>query len=232
MNKPNRCLYILILCISLLITATVFCIHNDNWAAIMAGIGCGGVTSAAVAWLIDVANCKTQNEKRKKLADFALNDFRVALCEYFETFADLCIDVDQKTEGQKHVFEEWLKMYVSKLKGGLLVRRAWLVDAIEKVNDSYAVFERNIYWLIDGEVISVDEYKEIKMLREAIHSSEIYYRIKDKEPNPDVILEENTQIIAQTKLINSLSGILSIAYAGDGDLSNQLNSVNEFEFLQ
>ena len=80
--------------------------------------------------------------------------------------------------------------------------------------------------------ISIGEYKEIKMLREAIHSSEIYYRIKDKEPNPDVILEENTQIIAQTKLINSLSGILSIAYAGNGDLSNQLNSVNEFEFLQ
>lgn len=50
MNKPNRCLYILILCISLLITATVFCIHNDNWAAIMAGIGCGGVTSAAAAF--------------------------------------------------------------------------------------------------------------------------------------------------------------------------------------
>lgn len=177
-------------------------------------------------------NCKAQNEKRKKLANFALNNFRVALCEYFETFADLCTDADQKDAGQKHVFDEWLKIYISKLKGGLLVRRIWLVDAIEKVNDSYAVFESNIYWLIDGEIISVDEYKKIKMLHSVIQGSEIYYHNKDKEPNPDIIMEENTQIIAQTKLIDSLSDILSIAYTGNGDLCDQLNSVNEFEFLQ
>lgn len=107
-----------------------------------------------------------------------------------------------------------------------------MVAAIEEVNDSYAVFESNIYWLIYGGVISEDEYKKIKVLHGAIQGSEIYYHIKDKEPNSDIILEENTQIIAQTKLIDSLSDILSIAYTGNSDLCDQLNSVNEFEFLQ
>ncbi len=70
------------------------------------------------------------------------------------------------------------------------------------------------------------------MLYTVIRGSLLYYLIKDKEPNPDVILEDNMQIIAQMKLISSLSCLLTIPYSGNGDLSEMENSVNEVDYLQ
>ncbi len=233
MNKPNRCLYIPLFLFFFIITCIALFIDNsNNWFAILTGIGCGGIVSVIVAWLIDIVNCREQSIKQKKLATFALNNFRVAVCNYLETFADLCIDADPKLEKQEHTFEEWLQIYVLKLKAGAAVRRPWIVDAIERVETTYRTFESNIYWLVDGEIITIDEYKKIKMFYRAIWSSKIYYLMKEREPNPDIIMEVNTHIAAQMKLIDNYSDLLDVAYSGDGDLSDKENTVNEMDYLQ
>lgn len=233
MKKPNWRLYVLLSAVFLIVTLIALLVDNtDNWFTVLTGIGCGGIASVIVAWLVDLANCKEQNIKQKKIAAFALNNFRVSVCYYLQTIADLCRDNDPKMGRQKHTFEEWTQIYVSKLKNGLTIRRPWLLDAIERVETSYSTIESNIYWLIDGEVISVEDYKKIKMLHCVIRGSKIYYLMKDQEPNPDIFMEENMQIAAQMKLIDGFSNLLKIPYSGDGDLSDKENAVNEMEYLQ
>lgn len=233
MNKPNRRLYVSLSTIFITITFAALLIDNKSaWFTVLTGIGCGGIASVIVAWLVDLANCKLQSNKQKKLAEFALNNFHVSVCYYLETIADLCVDNDPKMERQKHSFEEWVQIYVSKLKNGITVRRPWLLDAIERIENSYSTIENNIYWLVDGNIITVDEYKKIKVLYRVIHGSKIYYMIRDKEPNPDIIMETNMQIVAQMKLIDSFSNLLAVSYSGNGDLSDKENAVNEMEYFQ
>ena len=81
-------------------------------------------------------------------------------------------------------------------------------------------------------IIDISEYKKMKMLYTVIHGSALYYLNKDKEPSPDIILEENMQVIAQMKLISSLSSLLTTPYSGNGDLCEMENSVNEMDYLQ
>lgn len=233
MKRPNWRLYVSLSVVFFIITSVALLIDNTtNCFTVLSGIGCGGISSVIVALLVDLANCKEQNIKQKKLATFALNNIRVSLCYYLETIADLCIDHDSKLASQKHTFEEWVKIYVSKLKKGATVRRPWLLDAIGRAETAFRTFESNIYWLIDGEVISVEDYKKIRMLHKVIRGSKIHYLLNDKEPNPDIIMEQNWQIAAQIKLIGGISNLLKIPYSGNGDLRCREDAANEMEYLQ
>ena len=232
MNRPNWRLYIILSILFSVLTIVSFFFENNRWFTILTGIGCGGIASVIVAFLVDLANCRERKQKQAKLAAFALNNYRVAICNYLETFADLCIDADPSLSSNKLVFQSWLKTYVSKLKSGLSVRRPWIIDAIERVNDSFIALEQNMYLLVAGDIVDISEYKKMKMLYTVIRGSLLYYLIKDKEPNPDVILEDNMQVIAQMKVISSLSGLLTTSYSGNGDLSETENSVNEMDYLQ
>lgn len=57
--KPNQRLYCLLLAGSLaFLIFSVLLPFSSKWFTVLSGIGCGGIASAAVAWMIDVANCK------------------------------------------------------------------------------------------------------------------------------------------------------------------------------
>lgn len=60
--KPNHKLYIRLITVAvILVGVTVFISDNSRWFAVLTGLGCGGVSSILVAWLLDVANCKHKN---------------------------------------------------------------------------------------------------------------------------------------------------------------------------
>ena len=63
---PNRILYvILLICSLLLIGSSAFVSQQCFLFTIISGIGCGGLASAVIAWLIDEANAKTAAKKSK-----------------------------------------------------------------------------------------------------------------------------------------------------------------------
>lgn len=62
--KPNRKLYCVLFAVSLLITVTCLTIpQSSNWFTIVSGIGCGGIASTIVAWLIDEANSEDDRKR-------------------------------------------------------------------------------------------------------------------------------------------------------------------------
>lgn len=64
MYKPSRKLYITLLCISMIVSLLCLIIPiTDAWFTIVAGIGCGGIASTIVGWLIDEANCRKDLER-------------------------------------------------------------------------------------------------------------------------------------------------------------------------
>lgn len=103
--KPNTSLYLKLLITSLIITITpLFLNLENNVFSIFIGIGCGGVASVIVAWLIDVATCKDKSERCNYLISKLLLQFdysityclQIALlnCALF----DKAIDLDKNYE--------------------------------------------------------------------------------------------------------------------------------------
>ena len=75
-NGLDRKLYFCLLCVSVFITIACFVIpQNSRLFAIGTGIGCGGVASTIVAWLIDEANSRRALKRIKENRDVLINKF-------------------------------------------------------------------------------------------------------------------------------------------------------------
>lgn len=233
MYNPNRKLYMSLLAGFILATclSLVAFSGTSKWYTVVVSIGCGGISSVVVAWLIDIADCKARNEKQKRIASFMLNDLQVSICKYLETFCDLCVDAEDGLKLYHHTFEEWLEIYVGMVRSGTPVRKLWIIDAIEGVERAYRAFEDNVFWLIDGEIISVVDYKKIKLIYKIILGSKIYYLMSEKEPSPDIIEEENKIIATQLKLYEPFSKLPSKSFSSGELLSEMENRVNEMDYL-
>ncbi len=83
--KTNHVFYICVLALSILVTFSSLCVSVEELRSVLSGIGCGGVASIIIAWIIDVMNCKN----RKVLNDNVLN-------QIFQQF-DLSVQYEMRT---------------------------------------------------------------------------------------------------------------------------------------
>lgn len=112
--KPNRELYFSLLIISITITIDATSIPMDNpWFTVLTSIGCGGITSVIIAWLVDAANCR---EKAQRGNDI-IGNLWAALCFILTAFPrmymKMSINVDH--ENEKHTWIAWKDLLVSEL---------------------------------------------------------------------------------------------------------------------
>ena len=63
--KIPHSLYIILLLISIAITALTFFIKDLAWSTVVASVGAGGIASVGVAWLLDYRKTKIQAIENK-----------------------------------------------------------------------------------------------------------------------------------------------------------------------
>ncbi len=64
--KTNKWIYIFLILVSFALIAISFLVPvSDRLFSVISGIGGGCFTSVVVAWLVDLANCRMQNQNKK-----------------------------------------------------------------------------------------------------------------------------------------------------------------------
>ena len=113
--QPDRKFYLSLLLFAMAITVFALLIPTlCPWFTIVTGIGCGGIASVIVAWLIDEANCR-EKEKRNR-AIYAIPWAELSMLAYFYSiFYHVLNDEDPDNKKDKHTWSEWKNMLVSKL---------------------------------------------------------------------------------------------------------------------
>lgn len=112
--KPNRGLYFPLLIISISLTVYAAHIKMDNpWFTVLTGIGCGGITSVIIAWLVDAANCR---EKAQRGSDI-IGKVWASLCFILTAFPQMYIKMSTNLdhEDEKHTWIGWKDLLVTEL---------------------------------------------------------------------------------------------------------------------
>lgn len=83
MRKSNNWLYLLLMAASLSACGFSFCFSSaEREFTILSSIGCSGIVSVLVAWLLERANERIQSTKDKEILDCLLNSFDIGVkCE-------------------------------------------------------------------------------------------------------------------------------------------------------
>ena len=106
--KPAHIVYLLIILASVGISGLSTCITSTFWNTVMLSIGCGGFSSALVAYFIDIRNSsviKKDNEAKYKLIKKQYERlFRRLIFEAANECHGMC------DETEIHTFEEWIYM--------------------------------------------------------------------------------------------------------------------------
>lgn len=112
--KPAHWLYAILLSFSVGITALSQWLDENFWNTITLSIGCGGISSVSVAWLIDIRNYRqTKKENNYK--------FKLIMDEYVQIFQRLLLSSALECHGlhddnDPRSFKEWLALLCDETK--------------------------------------------------------------------------------------------------------------------
>ena len=114
MKKPMHYVYFILLVVSCAVVSTSFCVSAASWNAIFMSIGCGGIASVLVAWLIDWRNCRDKNAENKK-------KFEIILRQYVKLYRRLIWVAENECHGlynddRERSLQEWLSMLTDEAK--------------------------------------------------------------------------------------------------------------------
>ena len=135
--KTNHILYTILILSFLTISLLSLLIPTTSpWFTLVSGLGCGGFASVLIAWLVDIATCKTNNKK----AQFYQQEIFCELISSFETgvqpFILLCEDLDESSKNQSKTWNEWIK-FAYKISQRQNYERSFI--------SYFIVFEQNIF---------------------------------------------------------------------------------------
>ena len=194
--KTNKWTYIFLLLASFALIAISFLVpFSDRWFSVISGIGGGCFASIVVAWLLDLVNCRIQNQKYGKLAKYAFGELRYAIADYCKQYCDYCCDVSSLDKNQMHNFQEWSDMYVAMISAGIpQANKSFTLETISAVRDAYQKFKSNSILFLDLNLVTEEEYKKMSEVAKRIIMMQMHYMISDVEINPNLIKEANDEI--------------------------------------
>ena len=114
MKKSMSCLYLILFVLSCAIVFGSFWISNESWNTIVASIGCGGIASVFVAWLIDWQNHRNKKAENNKKFEMILHQYVNLYRRLIWTALNECYGLYQK--GEKHNLKEWLSILSDETK--------------------------------------------------------------------------------------------------------------------
>ncbi len=108
MKKSMTVLYLILFALSCIIVLCSFLISNESWNTIMVSIGCGGIASVFVAWLIDWQNYRNRKIENEKKFEMILQRYVNIYRRLVWTTINECHGLYQKDE--RHNLREWLSI--------------------------------------------------------------------------------------------------------------------------
>ena len=109
--KIPHLLYVLLLLISIAITALTFFIRNPAWSTVVASVGAGGIASVGVAWMLDYRKTKIQAIENKARHEELMRQFIRIYRRLMSRVASECYGLCDKDE--KHSFLFWIQLLSS-----------------------------------------------------------------------------------------------------------------------
>ena len=109
--KIPHSLYIVLLLISIAITALTFFIKDPAWSTVVASVGAGGIASVVVAWLLDYRKTKIQAIENKARHEELMRQFIRIYRRLMSNVASECYGLCDKDE--KHSFQFWIQLLSS-----------------------------------------------------------------------------------------------------------------------
>ena len=102
---PNRKLYFILICLSIIITVMFALVPQESCLfTIGIGIGCGGIASTVVAWLIDEANSKRELDRVRSNREALLNKIFLSFSNGLQNII-VIIEEDHEEKTTKKWFE-------------------------------------------------------------------------------------------------------------------------------
>lgn len=106
MNKSMHLLYFFLLVLSVITVLLSFCIPIASWNAVIMSIGCGGIASVIVAWLIDLQNCRNRKAENQIKYEIILRQYVKLYRRLMQTAAYECYGL--YSEDRMRSLQEWL----------------------------------------------------------------------------------------------------------------------------
>lgn len=159
--KANHILYVSLILLFLAISLTSLRICMESpWFTLVAGLGCGGFASVLVAWLVDVATCKVNNNKAKFYQDEIFSELISSFETGIQPFIFECELLDESCKQQSKTWKEWLEVSHS------------LCENQKAFVTKYLVFERDI-----SEKIKILNYQKVQLRQDGIIDENDYKAI-------------------------------------------------------
>ena len=166
---PNRRLYPVLLTISLVISFCSLLIHvHSAWFTIVSSIGCGGVASVLVAWLIEYSNWRAQQEKTLLNRETVLRDFFNKFDSGVGAFVHLSLDETLCKEPLVEMpWIDWVELSYDKIsENSELIR--YYVDAcrvfLDGIEAQATVINGQKSILLDQKILEADDIKAISAI--------------------------------------------------------------------
>lgn len=151
--KIPHLLYVLLLLISIAITALTFFIKDLAWSTVVASVGAGGIASVGVAWLLDYRKTKIQAIENKARHEELMRQFIRIYRRLMSRVASECYGLYGKDE--RHSFQFWIELLSSKVnsfpkEGQHSIKRRceFILSSVESLQKQIEIFQSQSATLI------------------------------------------------------------------------------------
>ena len=151
--KIPHSLYIILLLISIAITALTFFIKDLAWSTVFASVGAGGIASVGVAWLLDYRKTKIQAIENKARHEELMRQFIRIYRRLMSNVASECNGLCSKDEQKSFLF--WIQLLSSNVgnfpkEGQHAIKRrcTFILSSIESLQRQIEIFQSQSATLI------------------------------------------------------------------------------------
>ena len=151
--KIPHLLYVLLLLISIAITALTFFIKDLAWSTVVASVGAGGIASVGVSWLLDYRKTKIQAIENKARHEELMRQFIRIYRRLMSRVASECYGLYGKDE--RHSFQFWIQLLSSNVdslpkEGQHSIKRRceFILSSVESLQKQIEIFQSQSATLI------------------------------------------------------------------------------------
>lgn len=144
--KIPHLLYVILLLISIAITALTFFIEDISWSTVVASVGAGGIASVVVAWLLDYRKTKIQAIENKARHEEVMRQFIRIYRRLISRVASECYGLFGKDE--RHSFQFWIQLLSSNVDSlpkegqhSINNRCSFILSSIESLKRQIEIFQ-------------------------------------------------------------------------------------------
>ena len=200
MKKSNNVLYVVLFIVSAFCCiASLFFDPTNKAFTMLASIGCSGIVSVLVAWLLERSNERIQRVKEKELLDCLFDGFDLGVHCEMQRALSICSRFDELDINKEYTIDE-ISEFLKKLPADHVYFKG-LPDAIEKFMRSISP---SVLLGFSKNETGITLYSLITVLQNYINTLHI---LEDNEAASNIFQLFGVEIISVLEQINKIRGV-------------------------